>query len=127
MKYRNKTAKGKTTKTNKPYTDRSAARPVITVNYEKYAHFLEDIDWSEEQKAEWLQALWNIIVEFVSLGWGVHPLQQAQDSCGKLKENGLIPPLTAADRVLLNKEILTENFEYVSGLETGAGAEGVKE
>ncbi len=52
-------------------------KPMILVDYEKYAHFLEEADLSEDQKREFLQSLWGIITQFVSLGFGVHPLQQA--------------------------------------------------
>lgn len=55
----------------------------VTVDYDLYAHYLEDADLSDEQKREFLQALWTIICEFVALGFGVHPLQQAQSPCGK--------------------------------------------
>ena len=126
MKNRKKRTKGQAAKTDTTHTQGRSARPVITVDYEKYAHFLEDSDLTEEQKQEFLQTLWNIIVEFVSMGVGVHPVQQAQNSCGQLAENGLKPPLAGPDGVLLGKEILTENFVNASGLETGAGAEGVE-
>lgn len=65
---------------------RHTPRPVITVDYDLYAHYLEDTDLSEEEKREFLQMLWNIICEFVSLGFGVHPVQQAQKDCGKPEE-----------------------------------------
>ena len=55
------------------------SKPVILVDYEKYAHFLDDADLSDEEKQEFVQTIWSIIVEFVSLGFGVHPLQQAQN------------------------------------------------
>ena len=97
--------------------------PVITVDYELYAHFLEHAELSDEQKREFLQTLWNIIVELVSMGFGVHPVQQAQNSCGQLSENSMNPPPVKPDGVLLNKEILTENFASAAGLETGTGAE----
>lgn len=52
------------------------SRPAIGVDYEAYAHFLEGTDLSEAEKQELLQSLWNVVVEFVALGFGVHPLQQ---------------------------------------------------
>jgi hypothetical protein len=58
----------------------AAARPIVTVDVEKYQRFLDETDMTEEQKAEFLQALWSIIVTFVELGFGVHPLQEV---CGK--------------------------------------------
>lgn len=72
------------------------SQPVITVDYEAYAHLLDDADLSEDDKRELLQALWSIICSFVQLGYGVHPAQQA---CGKLLENSPKPALTAPNMV----------------------------
>ncbi|MBL4839072.1 MAG: hypothetical protein JKY34_16005 [Kordiimonadaceae bacterium] len=58
-------------------------RPVITVDYEKYSPLLNDPDLTEDQKREFLQAVWNVVVGFVDLGFGVHPIQQVQNSCGE--------------------------------------------
>ena len=63
-----------------------ADRLALTVDYDLYAHYLEDSDLTEEKKREFLAALWTIICEFVALGFGVHPIQQAQSSCGELPE-----------------------------------------
>ena len=104
-----------------------AARPVITFDYERYAHFLDTADLTEDQKREFLQSLWNIIVQFVSMGFGVHPVQQAQNTCGKLTENSLKPPLAGPDQVLLDCEFLTDNFELATESEKDSAAEGVKQ
>jgi len=58
----------------------ASAKPIITVDTEKYAAFLDETDMSDAEKEKFLQALWEIIVGFVELGFGVHPLQ---DVCGK--------------------------------------------
>lgn len=58
----------------------ASAKPIITVDVERYQSFLDDTDLTEPQKAEFLQALWQIITNFVELGFGVHPLQEV---CGK--------------------------------------------
>jgi hypothetical protein len=42
--------------------------------------FFEDEDISEDDKRQMIEALWSIMVSFVDLGFGVHPVQQA---CGK--------------------------------------------
>lgn len=52
------------------------ARPIVAVDVEKYKVFLDDPSLSEVQKQEFLQALWSIVVTFVELGFGVHPLQE---------------------------------------------------
>lgn len=59
--------------------------PSLRIDVEKYEHLLDDSDLSETQKREVLEALWAIIVAFVDLGFGVHPVQQA---CGEV-EKGL--------------------------------------
>ena len=63
----------------------ASAKPLITVDVEKYQSYLDGTDMTEAQKAEFLQTLWSIIVNFVELGFGVHPLQEV---CGQNAENG---------------------------------------
>lgn len=78
------------------------ARPVVTVDVEKYKELLDDPNLSEAEKESFLQALWSIVVAFVDLGFGVHPLQEVcaqelkeafdkadgTDSNGKQKRDG---------------------------------------
>ena len=59
--------------------DPSCSAP-FTLDYEAYAPYLEDSNMSEAQKREFLETLWSIIVSFVDLGFGAHPIQQA---CGE--------------------------------------------
>lgn len=125
MKERKKKAQKKDTQTQTLRTNGETGPPVITVDYERYAHFLENADLTEEQKQEFLRALWNIVVEFVSLGFGVHPLQQAQEPCGKLDEKPPYPALMASDRVYLDQSILNEFIE-ATDLESDAVAGGVE-
>lgn len=58
----------------------AAARPIVTVDVEKYQHYLDGSNMTEKQKEEFLQALWSVMVTFVELGFRVHPLQEV---CGK--------------------------------------------
>jgi hypothetical protein len=53
-------------------------RPSIEVDYERYAKMLDASDLNEDQKREFLETLWQVIVQFVDLGFGVHPLQAVQ-------------------------------------------------
>jgi len=65
----------------------ASAKPIVTVDVDKYQSLLDDATLTQAQKEEFLQALWSIIVSFVELGFGVHPLQEVcgQDS-GKLSQ-----------------------------------------
>lgn len=58
----------------------TSAKPTLSVDVERYQHFLDESDLTEAQKVEFLQSLWNIMMSFVELGFGVHPLQEV---CGK--------------------------------------------
>jgi len=72
------------------------AKPTLTVDVERYQAFLDGTDMTEAQKAEFLQALWSIIVSFVELGFGVHPLQEV---CGKDAEIGADSTKSGGDGV----------------------------
>lgn len=63
----------------------ASAKPLVTVDVEKYQSYLNDTDMTPEQKEAFLQDLWAIVVSFVELGFGVHPLQEV---CGQNEEDG---------------------------------------
>lgn len=54
--------------------------PSLSIDWELYGAMLEASDMSDEDKKEMIEILWNIVVAFVDLGFGLHPVQQA---CGK--------------------------------------------
>ncbi len=75
-------------------------RPMsLTIDWDLYGHYLEDSDLSDDQKRELIQTLWNIVVGFVDLGFGIHPVQQA---CEQKEEIGDFIASKAVD--LLNSE-----------------------
>ncbi|MEO1151836.1 MAG: hypothetical protein AAFW83_12745 [Pseudomonadota bacterium] len=89
----------------------TVSSPVVSVDVDAYAHFLDGADLTETQKEELLQALWSIIVEFVSLGFGVHPIQQAMgdDPVCKKQDNKLTqatPPVLRLDHPIIEHEII---------------------
>jgi|CXWK01.1.fsa_nt_gi hypothetical protein len=53
------------------------SRPALTVDWARYAALIDDPDISAADKQEFLETLWSIMVAFVDLGFGIHPLQQA--------------------------------------------------
>lgn len=61
---------------------RAGARNV-QIDVEKYQAYLDDPSLTDVQREDIIQALWTIIVAFVELGFGVHPVQQA---CGQLEK-----------------------------------------
>lgn len=77
-------------------TDRN---PVITVDYERYQHILDDEDVSTEQKQEVLQIVWDLVCEFVALGFNVHPLDETPLKCGKPQIGPEKPTLICQDQL----------------------------
>lgn len=74
----------------------TAAKPIITVDVQKYQAYLDDPELSDAQKEEFLQALWSIVVAFVELGFGVHPLQEV---CGQNDDEVFTGAKEAFDQV----------------------------
>lgn len=60
----------------------------LTLDVELYQSYIDDPSMSEADKRELIETLWSIIVNFVDLGFGIHPLQQAQDGKGAAGDNG---------------------------------------
>lgn len=57
----------------------NAHRNILEVDFEKYQHFLDDSDLSDAQKREFLETIWSILLNFVDLDFGIHPMQQVTD------------------------------------------------
>lgn len=82
----------------------ASARPVLTVDVTKYQELLDDPNLSEAQKEEFLRALWSIVVTFVELGFGVHPLQEV---CGQDSEFSYPSAKKAFDQVKSKEPVET--------------------
>ncbi len=70
------------------------SKPCINIDVQHYQKYLDNSDINDEDKQELLDTLWEIIVEIVSLGFGVHPVQQAQEACGQQEKS---PPQIMQD------------------------------
>lgn len=56
------------------------AYPPLNFDFEAYTHHLDELDLTEDQKRDLLEALFQIVRSFVDLGFNMHPVQQA---CGQ--------------------------------------------
>lgn len=61
-----------------------AETPPLRLNPEDYEQQLAAFDLTETEKEDLLEALFQIIVNFVDLGFGIHPIQQA---CGQVQQS----------------------------------------
>lgn len=87
-----------------------AAKPRLEIDIDKYQSYLDGSDLTPAQKEDFLRALWSVVVAFVDLGFGVHPVQQA---CGQV-DNSLDPPAQAdSDGLNSSKPNIREHFNDV--------------
>lgn len=63
--------------------------PALTIDFDLYESYLIESDLSDEEKIELMQTLWSIVMSFVDLGFGIHPMQQA---CEQGDENRIFLP-----------------------------------
>jgi hypothetical protein len=79
--------------------------PALQLDVEYYQAFLDDEDITEEQKKELIETIWNIVVTFVDLGFGIEPVQQAieagqNDTQDKsLSDSGFVNQADQADKL----------------------------
>lgn len=83
--------------------------PALMIDYSLYDEILADSGASDEEKREFLDVVWNIVVSFVDLGFGVHPLQQA---CEQKRD---LSTLKFADVVKMNQTEIKGKFNQVKG------------
>lgn len=94
--------------------------PCVSVDLEEFAHFLEGTGWTDDQKREYLEMLWAVMVEFAMLGFGFHPVHEAQNACGKLPESGAPRPETGANAVNLRDQFKSRIAGRAANSEDGA-------
>lgn len=91
-----------------------AAHPVITVDVPLYEQYLADSDLTEEEKHDFLQTVWKIFCEFIMYGYGVHPLQQVENGCGRTSGNDDHSSFLTLDMLELEDHQVTEKFRDVA-------------
>lgn len=84
----------------------ASARRVLAVDVRKYEALLDDPNLSEKQKEEFLRALWSVVVTFVELGFGVHPLQEV---CGQDSGDSIPGAKDAFDQVKSSELVETQD------------------
>lgn len=87
----------------------------------EFLHFIEDEDISEADAVALLEVIWQIMVAFVDLGFGIHPVQQAMDNSAEDETNafsGFPDVLASMDLVPYSNKNNTER-----GHGRGAGKE----
>ena len=90
----------------KKSTENPNPMPSLSIDWDLYGSMLEDSDLSDEQKRELIESLWSIVVTFVDLGFGLHPIQQV---CGEDDDN-----LAKAIADMVSSSHTNNNLENIS-------------
>jgi len=57
----------------------TGTKPTLLLDVDEFQHYLDAADMTPDEKREVLETLWEIVCEFVMIGFGVHPVQQIKD------------------------------------------------
>ncbi|MEO0428057.1 MAG: hypothetical protein AAF160_11520 [Pseudomonadota bacterium] len=74
-----------------------ARRKVLEVDLDQFQHRLDSAEMTEEQRAEYLQLTWSIVLQFVDLGYQLHPVQQSCGQLGQTEPDGVPSVLDAVE------------------------------
>jgi hypothetical protein len=70
---------------------------------EKYREYLDETDWSDKVKDEYLYTLWNMMSTFVDIECGLDPVQTAIPSVGRLYAESKVKTADAKKRLARRK------------------------
>jgi len=90
----------------------TTAPTALEIDWDLYESWLADTGLTDEEKRQFLEALWSLIVMFVDMGFGLHAAQQ---DCGQDRDDG-VPELAwpAPDMVSLSEEPISSTAEQAA-------------
>ena len=92
----------------------------LTFDVTRYDKYLADCDLTEEQKQEFLETLWNIIVSFVDIGFGIDATQAV---CGQLLQTAFKDILNDSD--MIESKTLPKNFKNTAASKKDSVTQGI--
>lgn len=104
MKKQKEGKQGRDSGTLRSFAEISGPSKVLSLDHELYQHYLDGSDLSEDQKREFIEALWSIVVTFVDLGFGIEPVQRAIKLSEKELPNTALPFVEAIKEVTLKTD-----------------------
>jgi hypothetical protein len=78
----------------------------------EFAHFLDESDLTHDQKLEYIRTIWSIVLQFIDMGFGIHPLQQA---CGQFSDADILCGDPDSDALKSLHPTLCTDFESAGG------------
>lgn len=60
--------------------------PAFTIDVDYYQSVIDDPEVSEARKRELIEIIGNIVMSFIDLGFGIHPVQLAQNEKSRTQQ-----------------------------------------
>lgn len=89
------------TQISKTDADNAIPYPALTMDWDIFGDFLDNSNLSDDEKREFAETIWYIVVTFVDLGFGIEPVQQALQAGGKDKPKVALPLLDQIKQTML--------------------------
>ena len=97
--------------------------PALTIDWDLFGQCLENSDLSDDEIRETIQVYWSIVVGFVDLGLGIHPVQLAtKTACEQNPQNGKLSPCDTISVVNCLHSPLSETKRQTALVEFAASA-----
>ena len=90
-------------------------RLALSLDMEKYLGQVEDWNLTEEQKREFIETLWGLLVAFAELGFGISAAEQAMNACGQVRDCSAKPALAVPDAVYSEDGLIADNYTGRAG------------
>lgn len=104
--------------TNGGAAPQSTGAPALSLDWELFGTYLDASDLADAQKREFIETLWSLVVSFVDLGLGLHPLQLiAGNSCEQQPE---IARLLAPKSPAVVNSPITSNQKFNAAAEVNS-------
>lgn len=71
-----------------PKTTEPNSFPALSFDADEFIQYVKDHDLSEAEAYEFLATVWVYVVAWVDMGFGIHPIQQAQKARTGAAQNG---------------------------------------
>jgi len=93
------------------------SKPTLLLDLKEFVHYLDGLGLTEEQALICLNEIYEFALQWVYVGGNIHPIQQAEQACGKDAGNAENMPVLGENKVSLLGQFIKENLAEHTALE----------
>lgn len=96
-------------------------KPTLQIDYDAYLKYADDLDLNDSQKRELVATLYQMMLAFVDVGFGIDAVGQA---CGQDSKTTTTSIPNARNDIKSNHQNLTDDFEMALQTSKAVGTKG---